>query len=112
MKKLITLLMIISVVTITAITPISADFYGYEDDYYYEYYEEDSGGIGLSTVAISVVVGFGISFVLVTIKKSAMRTVKSERTAKNYVDSGSLNLYDSGETYIRTSITRVAKKKD
>ena len=93
----------------TVAVPVSADYY--EDYYYYEDYGEDSG-IGFGTVAISAIVGFGISFAIVSVQKSAMRSVHSERSAKRYINSGSLNLTDRTDVYIRTSVTKVAKKKD
>lgn len=106
MKKLIiAMLLAISALTV-CVVPISAEYY---DDYYYE---EDDGGISFGTVAISAVVGFGISFAIVSVQKSAMKTVRRERAARNYIDEGSMKLTDSSELYIRTSVSRTPKKKD
>ncbi len=120
MKKIVITLLTVMMAMIWTMVPISA--YGFTDGYYYDgyyyddyYYEPDSedSGMGIGEVVIvSIIAGFGISFALVSVKKRAMKTVKPEKTANEYVLRESLNLAVRDDVFIRAHTTRTPRKQN
>lgn len=118
MKKLL-LLTIALVFLATTFLAIPASAYGYyddyyEDEYYYDdYYEDDDSGLNVGEIlVVSVVAGFVISFILVSVKTSAMKTVRPEKTANEYVQRDSLMLTVKEDIFLREHTTRTPRQKN
>lgn len=118
MKKLL-LWMLALVFLVTVFSAVPASAYGYyddyyEDEYYYDdYYEDDDSGLNVGEIfVVSVVAGFVISFILVSVKKSAMKTVRPEKTANEYVVKDSLLLTVREDIFLREHTTRTPRQKN
>lgn len=113
MKKLL-LLTIALVFLTTTFLALPASAYGYYDDYYEdEYYYDDDSGLNVGEILIvSVVAGFVISFILVSVKTSAMKTVRPEKTANEYVQRDSLMLTVKEDIFLREHTTRTPRQKN
>ena len=66
----------------------------------------------LGSIVISLGVGFIIAFIVVTIMKGKLKTVRSCDDAHEYVRKGSFNLKHSRDLYLYSTVTRVAKPKN
>ncbi len=117
MKRIFNLFLSLAVTLTLLACPIFAyeqyyygDFFDdadYDTEYYYEDSSDDSGI--LSTVGISLAVGFGISLIIVLVMKSQMTSVRSARNAANYVVSGSLRLRSQSDNYLYSNTVRTPR---
>ncbi len=82
----------------------------YYDNYEYNTYEDDEFSIP-GTVIISVVIGFIISLITVSIMKSHLRSVRFQPSAENYSD-GQGDLTNAKEVFLYSTVTRSAKPKE
>lgn len=117
MKKLL-LLTVIIVFLVTTFSAVPTSAYGYYDDYYgdeyyYDDYYDDDSGLNVGEILIvSVVAGLVISFILVSVKTSAMKTVRPEKTANEYVQRDSLLLTVRDDIFLREHTTRTPRQKN
>ncbi len=70
--------------------------------------EKGIGEIG-EKLLISLVIGLIISFILVTIKKRGMTTVRAAKGASDYVVHNSLNITHRNDRYLYSTVTRTRK---
>ncbi len=80
-----------------------------ECDYYIEDYITFDFG---SNIIISLIIGFVIAFIAVSVMKSKLNSVAFQRDAKNYVKQGSMNLTVERDLYLYSTVTRTAKPKE
>lgn len=105
-KRLFLILAVALMLTVCMAVSVSAYEYGEYYDGYYDSYD-DGPDFGISGILlVSVGAGFVISLVLVSVKKSAMRTVRPEKTANAYVVKNSLVLTVQNDVFIREYTTR------
>lgn len=71
-----------------------------------------SGGFGFKAVAICLVIGAVIAFVVTGIMKSGMKTVRSQNAAAEYVRQGSMNVTRSRDMFLYRNVTRRVKPKN
>ncbi len=71
------------------------------------------GGIGiLSTLVISLIVGFIITLIVVSTMKGKMTSVRAAKNATNYVVAGSLNLTSQNDRYLYSNTVRTPRNTD
>lgn len=63
-------------------------------------------------IIISLVVGFVIAFIVTSTMKAKLKSVRKQAAANEYVKSGSMNVLDSRDLYLYSTVTRVAKPKN
>ncbi len=82
----------------------------------YNYYTENSGtrnatpSIGM--IVFSLIAGFIISFIAVGTMKGKLKTVRTQTAAHNYVVNDSLNIYDSNDTYLYSTVSKVRRETE
>lgn len=57
-------------------------------------------------------IGFIIALIIMMILRSQLKSVKMERGAANYVRAGSMNVTQSRDTYLYSTVSRTARPKD
>lgn len=82
------------------------------DNTYYEDSSESGIGDTRQKLLIALVIGLVISFILVTVKKMRMTTVKAANSASDYVIRGSLNVTHSSDRYLYSTVTKVRKSNN
>ena len=65
-----------------------------------------------SSIVISIVVGFVIAFIVTSSMKSKLKSVRRQLAANEYTKNGSMNVSESRDFYLYSTITRVAKPKN
>ena len=63
-------------------------------------------------IILSLLLGLIVAFIVLTIMKSSMKTVKPNNTANYYARPGSMIITGSDEVFVNSEVTRVAKPKD
>ena len=63
-------------------------------------------------IPLSIGIGAVISLIITLTMKKSLTSVKMERTANNYVDSGSINVTNCNDMFLYKNITRTAKPKN
>lgn len=81
----------------------------YRGDYYYDYDEYDEGGFSFSYIVPSVIVGFIIAFIMVSIMKGGMKSVRPASGAADYMVRGSLNLRSQSDRYLYSNTVRTRR---
>ncbi len=85
--------------------------YDYDHDYDYEYdydYETEPAS-PLDFVFPSLIVGFVIALIMVSVMKSGMKSVRSESGASSYLVRDSLNLTSQSDHYLYSNVTRTPR---
>ena len=65
----------------------------------------------MQLLLISIVIGVAIGFVVVSILKSQLRSVRRQSGAANYLDAGSLTLRINRDRYLYQNTTRTPRPK-
>lgn len=60
---------------------------------------------------MSILIGIAIGFVVVSVMKSQLKTVRRQSGAYNYLTSGSLNLRISTDQYLYENTSRTPRAK-
>jgi len=60
----------------------------------------------------SLIAGFIISFIAVGTMKGKLKTVRAQTAAHNYVVNDSLNIYDSNDTYLYSTVSKVRRETE
>jgi len=60
---------------------------------------------------IALIIGFIVALIATSVMKGKLKSVHYQSAATNYVKSGSLKLTDSKDTYLYSTVSRVAKPK-
>ena len=68
--------------------------------------------ISLMLIVISLVLGLVFSLIIVSSFKNQLKTVRFEASASNYLKKGSLNITESSDIYLFSTISRVKKEKN
>ena len=71
-----------------------------------------SGGFGLKSVVVCLVIGAVIAFIVTGIMKSGMKTVRSRNSAAEYVRQGSMQVTHSRDMFLYRNVTRRVKPKN
>lgn len=66
----------------------------------------------LRNIAIAVIVGLVIAFVVVSVMKGKLKTVRSRDHAREYVRAGSFDLQHSRDLYLYSTVTRVPRPRN
>lgn len=66
----------------------------------------------LRNIIIALAVGLVVAFIVVTVMKGKLKTVRACDNAKNYVRDGSFNLQHSRDLYLYSTVTRVPRPKN
>lgn len=66
----------------------------------------------LLNIVIAVAIGLIVGFIVVSVMKGKLKTVRFAQNAHNYVRDGSFNLEKSRDLYLYSTVTRVAKPKN
>lgn len=102
---------------------VGASAYWAEEDYDYYYSDEygqegydpeeysDSFEVG-KNLAIAFVVGLVISLIITGVMRSKMKSVRYERSARNYIKSGSMAVTRSRDMYLYSHTTRREKPRN
>ncbi len=88
--------------------------YGYDYDYDYNYGYDDGFKLYMDVpemLGVSLVVGFIIAIVIACIHASKLKSVKSQRSAVNYVKEGSFVLSQSSDRFLYRHVSRRARPK-
>lgn len=88
------------------------DNYYYGDDYYYDHgydYDSDDGGFSFSYLLPAIIIGFVVSFIMVSSMKRGMTTVRSASGATNYMVNGSLNLRSQSDRHLYSNTVRTKR---
>ena len=64
-----------------------------------------------TNVVISLLIGFIIAFVSVSIMKGKLKTVRFQQNATDYIKQGSMNVTVARDFYLYSTVTRIAKPK-
>ena len=77
-------------------------------------YNERTGGVLPPPlwIAVAIVAGIVVAFVIVHSMKSKLKTVKMQAAAGSYLKSGSLNITQSNDIFLYSNVTRTAKPKE
>lgn len=77
-------------------------------------YNERAGGVLPPPlwIAVAIVAGIVVAFVIVHSMKSKLKTVKMQAAAGSYLKSGSLNITQSNDIFLYSNVTRTAKPKE
>lgn len=77
-------------------------------------YNERTGGVLPPPlwIAVAIVAGIVVAFVIVRSMKSKLKTVKMQAAAGSYLKSGSLNITQSNDIFLYSNVTRTAKPKE
>ena len=102
MKKLISMLLAAMTLFCTSLTAMAEDAAS----------AAESGGFDPMWIVIAIVIGLIISFITMMVHKSALKTVRSERAAANYIKQGSVDINVRRETYLYKKVDRREKPKD
>ncbi len=92
-----------------------SDYYGYTDqDYYYEDdYGYSSPGVDWTkNIFISLMVGFGVSLLIVFGMKSKLKTVRTKSEASDYVVPGSMNVTNAYERFLYRHVTKTPRQQN
>ncbi len=101
MKKILSFILVCLVLTFTLTVCVFADGSG------------GSGSFNIGkTILISLVIGVVAAFIVTSIMKGQLKTVRKQTRAENYVKHGSLNITEANTLYLYSSVTRVAKPKN
>ena len=73
---------------------------------------ETAKAILFGSFVMSILLGFIVAFIVVTIMKGKLKTVRSCDNAREYVRQGSFELKHSRDLYLYSTVTRVAKPKN
>ena len=63
-------------------------------------------------VLISIALGVGVAFIIMSIKKSKMKTVRMKQEADSYVRSGSMQLTDCRDTFLYSKVDRTRRETE
>ncbi len=63
-------------------------------------------------LVVSIVIGFIIALISVSVMKGKLKTVEFQKNATSYVKQGSMNVNVSRDFFLYSTITRTAKPKD
>jgi uncharacterized protein len=63
-------------------------------------------------IVMSVIFGFIVAFIVVTVMKGKLKSVRSCDNAREYVRNGSFELKHSRDLYLYSTVTRIAKPKN
>ena len=66
----------------------------------------------LRNIAIAVIVGLLIAFIVVSVMKGKLKTVRSRDHAREYVREGSFDLQHSRDLYLYSTVTRVPRPRN
>ena len=77
-------------------------------------YNERTGGVLPPPlwIAVAIVAGIVVAFVIVHSMKSKLKTVKMQAAAGSYLKNGSLNITQSNDIFLYSNVTRTAKPKE
>lgn len=84
--------------------------YGYDYDYDYNYESEPLTPVDY--VIPSLIIGFVLSLITVSVMKSGMKTVRSESGAATYLLNGSLNLTSQSDHYLYSNVVRTPRSSN
>ena len=62
-------------------------------------------------ILVGIVIGIAIAFFIVGRQKAALKTVRREAAAKNYMRPGSLNLTARNEQFLYNTVDRIEKSR-
>ncbi len=85
--------------------------YGYDYDYDYDYgYDYEEKSTPMDFILPSIVAGFIISFIMVSIMKGGMNTVRMQSGASEYIVNGSLNVTSQSDNYLYRNVVRTPRQ--
>jgi uncharacterized protein len=64
----------------------------------------------LNTLPITIIVGIILSFIITSLMKSTLKSVRRQAAAKNYLRNGSLNITESRDVFLYTTVSKVKSK--
>lgn len=73
--------------------------------------DEEKDSLSLVWIPVSLGVGILVAFIIVQGMKSKLKTVKKKNEANSYVRSGSLNINESFETFLRSEVSKTKIQK-
>ncbi|MBQ9950402.1 MAG: hypothetical protein IJO93_06765 [Clostridia bacterium] len=73
---------------------------------------DDSSGFDSKWFIISPIAGIVIAFIVMSVMKGKMKTVRRQSDAQNYVRDGSFNVTESTDTFLYRKVTRVSTSND
>ena len=76
--------------------------------------DEDTGFVAPPPlwILISIAVGIVVALIVVGVMKGKLKTVRRQAAASNYLKDGSLNIIESNDVFLYSSVSKTAKPKD
>ena len=65
----------------------------------------------VKNAVVAIIIGLVVALIATSVMKGKLKSVRSQAAASNYMKSGSLNVTDSKDTYLYSTVTRTAKPK-
>jgi uncharacterized protein len=66
----------------------------------------------VSNVLIALAAGFIIAFIVVSVMRAKLKSVRSEKAAANYIKSGSMHITEQKDIFLYRNITRTERPKE
>ena len=77
-----------------------------------EFITDETSFKWFSALIISLIVGFVIAFIVTSSMKSKLKSVRRQLAANEYTKNGSMNVSESRDFYLYSTMTRVARPKN
>ncbi len=86
---------------------------------YYDFFDSIAKGLAVAvpphlkwySLPLALLIGFAVAMMITLSLKSKLKSVKPERSAANYVRSGSMQLSDSRDTFLYHTVSRTPRPK-
>lgn len=87
------------------------DYYGASQLYIQKSAEYMKPHLKWFMLPLSILIGFAIAIIIMLAIRSKLKTVQMQRGAANYIRPGSMNVRIARDTYLYSTVSRVAKPK-
>ena len=77
-----------------------------------EFITDETSFKWFSALIISLIIGFVIAFIVTSSMKSKLKSVKRQLAANEYTKNGSMNVSESRDFYLYSTMTKVARPKN